>query len=500
MNITINTINIEQTKSDLLVLPLVATNLKEQLAKLDKLHQGQIQAAVSHFSFKAERNARMDVTLNSSKSKISFLRLSGVSSLDKVVVEEWRKLGGDAYSTAKRNKTKKVSLDLTQVSAKSLNEVLEAAVEGFVLSSYEFNKYFSKDKTKEVFAVNLELLVPASRKKAAQDSLKVAIISAKATSFARDIVNIAPSDLQPKDVVKFARTIKGSNISLKVFGKKELEKMGADCILGVSRGSDTEPFMLHFSYKPKTRSKNSKTITLIGKGITFDSGGLSIKPGKGMEDMKCDMAGAACVLSIMKAISELPAENRPKHEINVIVPTCENMINGKALKPGDVIKAINGKSIEVLNTDAEGRLILADALSYAEKLESDLIIDLATLTGACIVALGTDYSGLFSNNQKYTEQLLTHAEKAGEKMWQLPLAKEYRALMNSPIADIKNIGDGGPGAIIAALFLEEFVPKNTPWIHLDIAGPAFVTKTNEYIKKGGTGCGVLTLLRFLGEV
>jgi leucyl aminopeptidase len=217
-----------------------------------------------------------------------------------------------------------------------------------------------------------------------------------------------------------------------------------------------------------------------------------------MEDMKCDMAGAAAVISTAQALLALRNDLDLKHEVHIIAPITENMINGRATKPGDVLRTISGRTIEVLNTDAEGRLILADALAYAEKkIKSDVIIDLATLTGACIVAIGDRFSGIFSDSEEQIKKLMRAGSIAGEKLWQLPLAAEYRPQMDSDVADIKNIGNGGPGATIGALFLKDFVPKNTEWVHIDIAGPAFVTYSGDYHKKGATGVGVRTLLEYL---
>lgn len=500
MKIKASTLSLENTKANFIAFPTSGNKdnfFGKELNALDKKYQGSIKAQTKLFTFKAEKQTRLEISLSAKDNKS--LKLYGLSSVDTLATDkhdEWRKLGGDAVSAAKKNKAKVIAVSLHSVSEKIISEVTEAIVEGALLSNYEFKKYTKSKKAEET---TLELLVSAKQRKVTEVAIKTAEIRAKSTSHARDLVNHAPSDLLPKDLVAFARSIKGAGISLKVFNRAALKKMKAFSILGVARGSDVEPYLIHLSYKPKAKSKNQKIVTLIGKGITFDSGGLSIKTGKGMEDMKCDMSGAACVLSVMKAISELPKDKKPKHEVHVIVPTCENMINGNSLKPGDVISAVNGKTIEVLNTDAEGRLILADAFGYAEKLKSSLMIDLATLTGACIVALGSDYTGMFSTNEDYTKQLKTAFDKGGEKVWELPLAEEYRPQLNSTIADLKNIGDGGPGAITAALFLKEFVPKNTPWIHLDIAGPAFTTKSNEYIKKGGTGYGVLSLLRFLDQ-
>ena len=268
--------------------------------------------------------------------------------------------------------------------------------------------------------------------------------------------------------------------------------MGANSLLAVSYGSDQPPYLIRMTLKPK--KKSSKVIALVGKGITFDSGGLSIKPASGMEDMKIDMAGAAAVLGAMQALSEL----NPKVEVRAYIPTTENMTGGSATRPGEVAKAMSGKTIEILNTDAEGRLILADALCLAEKDGCDVIVDLATLTGACMVALGNDYAGLFSDDDKLVAALEVAATEAGERLWRLPLAKEYKKLIESSVADIKNTGGRYGGAITAALFLQEFITnKKTRWAHLDIAGPAATESEQGYIKRGGVGFGVRTLVNLV---
>jgi leucyl aminopeptidase len=283
-------------------------------------------------------------------------------------------------------------------------------------------------------------------------------------------------------------------MQVQVFDKARLAKMKAGALLSVAQGSQTPPYLIKMTYKPTGRTKR-KVISLVGKGVTFDSGGLSIKSGAGMMDMKCDMSGAATVIAAMQAIAAV----KPSCEVRAYIPATENMINGRATRPGDVVKASNGKSIEILNTDAEGRLILADALCLAEKDGCDQIIDLATLTGACLVALGKDYAGLYSTSEKMVKGLSEAAAHAGERVWHMPLADEYRSLIKSSVADIKNIGGPHGGSITAALFLQEFV-ENTDWAHLDIAGPAFTASASDYISKGGVGFGVGTLVRYVQSI
>jgi len=263
-------------------------------------------------------------------------------------------------------------------------------------------------------------------------------------------------------------------------------------LLAVNRGSTEEPRFIIIRYKP---AKAKKKVALIGKGITFDSGGLSLKPARSMETMKLDMAGGAAVIGAMSRLPNL----RPPIEVIGYIPTTDNLPSGSAQKPGDIIRYLNGKSVEVLNTDAEGRLILADGLALAAKEKPDFMINLATLTGACMVALGNEVAGIFGNHRPLVDSLIDCGREAGEKLWQLPLVKEYRDDIKSSVADIKNIGGSHGGAITAALFLQEFV-GSIPWAHLDIAGPAFAEKERLTCPKGGTGYGVMTLLKYLSTL
>jgi leucyl aminopeptidase len=271
----------------------------------------------------------------------------------------------------------------------------------------------------------------------------------------------------------------------------DMRRQGMNCILAVSQGSSQKPALIVLEYRG---AKGKPPIALVGKGVTFDSGGLSLKPADAMVTMKCDMAGAASVLGVFSVIEQIA----PKVEVHGIFAPIENMISGKAIRPGDILQSLNKKTVEVLNTDAEGRLTVMDMLTYALKLKPQAIIDLATLTGACVVALGEEITGVMSNDARLAQAVLTSASEAGEKMWELPLEKSYQKLLKSNTADIQNIGGKWGGALTAGLFLQEFVDPKTPWAHLDIAGPAFAERDiNAYTKKGGTGHGVRTLLRYL---
>ena len=310
---------------------------------------------------------------------------------------------------------------------------------------------------------------------------------------ARDLVNEPGGSLTPQVFArKVTRMAKEKGLTAKVMDEAAIKKAGFGGLLGVNRGSDHPPRFVELTYRPKGKAK--ATLALVGKGITFDSGGLSIKPWQGMSEMKTDMGGAAAVIGAMSALSSLA----PKIRVKGYLPMTDNMLGGDATRPGDVLKIRNGKTIEVINTDAEGRLILADALSLASEANPDAIVDLATLTGACVVALGSDIAGLMGKNDAFLNQVEKAAKDAGEKVWQLPLPDEYKDLYKSPIADMKNISAGGyGGALTAGLILSEFVPEGIPWAHLDIAGPARADKDNAENVEGGTGFGVRTLIKLI---
>jgi leucyl aminopeptidase len=362
----------------------------------------------------------------------------------------------------------------------------EAIAEGALLGLYSFAKY----KKPEYEDIEEMLIVVREREKVpiVEAAIGKGKLVASATNLARDMVNEPANYMTPTRMAEIAKEIAGKyNLELKVFDREDMEAMGMGAILGVAKGSNQPPKLIVLSYKGDEGSQ--RTMGFLGKGITFDSGGISIKASEGMEEMKDDMAGAAAVMTALGAIAQL----KPKINVTAVIPATENLPSGTALKPGDILKAMNGKTIEVISTDAEGRLILADALSYAAKQGVSPLIDLATLTGACRIALGTFYSGLFGNNQELVDKVRKAAERTGERMWQMPMPEEYKEQNKSDIADIKNAGNRIGGAITAALFLAEFV-DNVPWVHIDIAGTAFSSKESGYIAKGATGVGVRTLV------
>lgn len=385
-----------------------------------------------------------------------------------------------------------------------------AAAEGVHLANYRFTAYSDERAKKERrhplrrvtiagAGVNLRGLNAGIRRGA---------VEAEATILARDLVNTPSVDMTPRTLVEHARAVahRGPEISVTVRTGAQIEKLGMGAFSAVGRGADNPPQFIHLVYRPDGKKEERRTekghagesprrVVLVGKGLTFDSGGYSIKTAEGMETMKVDMAGAAAVLGVFSVLSRW----RPPVEVHGLIAACENLISGRAMKPGDIVRAKNGRTILVENTDAEGRLTLADALSYAVELKPDAIVDLATLTGACIVALGHEVTGLFSNDEALAQRLQAAAAASGEPVWRMPLPTDYVQHIKSDIADLANVGKEGRagGAISAALFLQEFVGK-TPWAHLDIAGPAYAEKqTLPYIPQGGTGFGVRTLLHYL---
>jgi len=364
----------------------------------------------------------------------------------------------------------------------------QAITEGSLLGLYKFEKHLSKKSDKK----EIKELIIVEREQKGFTKLKAAIrkgtILAKASMLARDMVNQPSNFMTPTDMAEKAREVAEKwSLGIEVLERDQMKELGMGGLLGVAQGSQQPPKFIILTYKGDQNSK--KTLGIVGKGLTFDSGGISIKPSAKMDEMKGDMAGGASVIATMQAIGEL----KPKINVTGLIPATENLPSGTAYKPGDILKAMNGKTIEVLNTDAEGRLILADALSYANKQGLSPIIDIATLTGACQVALGDICTGAFGNNQRIIDKLIQAGEVAGERMWQMPMYDDYSDLIKSNIADIKNTGGRGGGAITAAKFLAEFVGK-TPWVHLDIAGTFLFEKDREYFPGGATGIPVRTLV------
>ncbi|MFH1379275.1 MAG: leucyl aminopeptidase [bacterium] len=481
--------DLKQTAALFCFEPGVLTGYKEKTAK-DIVVSAQKEA----FTGKLKQT----VIIHPNKPDIpERVIIAGLGTKKEVSFETIRNAAAGVIKAAEHLKISSISLFLPLGSDMALNnsKVAAAVAEAIILSSYRFNKYqtIKEDQIKPLDSVNL--IVP-DKKTANQlkGMVEQAVIIAEGVCMVRDLVNEPSSAKYPQTLAGYAKKLsKPGSITVKVYEKADLEKMQMGGILGVSRGSHQPPVFIHLTYKPKKPSK--KTIVFVGKGITFDSGGINIKPSNHLETMKMDMAGAAMVLGLFKILQNL---NLP---INVhgLVPSAENMPGGGAMKPSDVIKTHSGKTIEVLNTDAEGRLILADALAYGDKLNPEVMIDMATLTGSIVVGLGPLITGMMGTAQKEMNQIQALSEDYGEYFVQLPLLKEYTSQMKSIVADVKNIGSGkGGGPIIAGLFLKNFVDK-TPWIHLDIAGTAWTDNDMPYCPRHGTGVPLRTLVNWLLE-
>lgn len=370
----------------------------------------------------------------------------------------------------------------------------QAVAEGLALASYQYEEYKKGD---EDSLKSAHLVAPdAASRGPIEKACAKAALGVEAVALARDLVNRGPSDKTPRSLADLAETFKGSGVGVTIIDKAKAEEMGMGSLLGVARGSAHPPVMIHMVYKPKAAAK--KRVCLVGKGIVFDSGGLSLKPAASMEDMKSDMAGAACVLAVFKVIARL----QPHAEVHGIIAAAYNMPGPDAYKPGDVLRAMNGKTIEVWNTDAEGRLALADALCLAAKQDPQAIVDLATLTGAVVVALGSKVAGIMGNDRKLLSAVKAAGDRADENFCELPLVEDYKENIKGNIAELLNVSKvkGEAGSIIGGLFLQEFVDAK-PWVHLDIAGTSFSGGDwNSYSAKGGTGSPVRTLLEWLGAL
>jgi leucyl aminopeptidase len=365
---------------------------------------------------------------------------------------------------------------------------------GCFLKKYSFTKYKTIFKKNENAKEIINLLITSSNKNfflKIKNNIENIINGVFLT---RDLVSEPPNYLNPERFVSEIKKLSKLGLKVDVFDYSKMKKIGMNALLGVSQGSKNLPYFVTITWKPNN-SKNKKPLSFIGKGVCFDTGGISLKPAKFMEDMKYDMAGAGAVVGLMKTL----ALRKSKSYVVGAVALVENMPGGSAQRPGDIVKSYSGKTIEVLNTDAEGRLILADAIYYIdEQYKPELIVDLATLTGAIVVSLGSEYAGLFSNNDKLSEKLIKAGEIENEKLWRFPLHKNYDKLMDSKIADIQNINySGGAGSITAAQFLQRFLKNSTPWAHLDIAGMAWTKKDLETIPTGATGYGVKLLNKFV---
>ena len=421
--------------------------------------------------------------------------LTGLGKRGEVDMEKLRGVFSKAAQQIRGLNIKKFATTLDFGLSIPKTVLTEAVVEGVYLGLYQFTSFktLERDKIKEL----KEVVIIEEQRKAVPE-IKAAVTTAEticgAVCFVRDLVSTPANELTPSDLAREAEAIAAERkkVRVKILDVKEMKELGMNALLGVSSGSCQPPKLIILEYRGGKRGQ--PPVALVGKGLTFDSGGISIKPSEKMDEMKTDMSGGAAVMGTIMAVSDL---NLPVNVVGLI-PATENLPGGKAYKPGDILKSLSGQTIEVLNTDAEGRLILADALTYAGRYKPAVIIDIATLTGACIIALGENVIGLMGTDDKLKERIKTAAETTNERVWELPLWEEYHDLIKSDVADFKNSGGRSAGTITAAAFLSKFV-GDYPWAHLDIAGPAWLGKEKPYIPKGASGVGVRLLVRLLRE-
>lgn len=430
------------------------------------------------------------------EAKATRILLAGLGPNDKLTLEQVRRAAGRIVKKAEALKSKSLALYLPHVTGRTGAEVAAAVTEGFVLGSYKFDRFFKVTEPR-VLLESLTILTDdndifGSSLQEVKAAVTQAETIANASIFAREMSNEPSNNKYPEVLGNWAKGLSKSGVKVTVFGPSELVKNKLIGTINVNKGSARDARFIIMEYRG-SKKKNAQPIVLVGKGITFDTGGISIKPAAGMGEMKSDMSGAAAVIGTMQAVSQL------KLPVNVIglVASAENMPSGTAMRPGDIITYPNGLSVEVDNTDAEGRLVLADALIWAERYKPKSVIDLATLTGACVVALGTVTSGMMGTDTDMMSRLKRAGDETHERVCELPIYEEYEDQIKSDVADIKNVGGRYAGAITAGLFLKRFT--SYPWVHLDIAGPARADSNGDYIARGGTGVGVRLLTNMLIE-
>ena len=455
-----------------------------------------VRDAVSHAPFSGKPGETFGFTRNT-KDALQHVTLFGVGSgLENAAA--LRQLAHDAVRGGAKVGATLVVIDLSNQAIVDGNETLPAASvgtligQGAELGTYAYDRYLSESKRKPRSVRRVHVRADSA---AAAEGVTRGQIVAEAVARARDLGNGPPELVTPSYLAATAREIVDAlsgdhDVSLTVLEREDCEKLGMGCYLAVARGSNEPPKFIHLTYKPKGTSKGR--VCLVGKGVTFDSGGYSLKPTEGMLDMKLDMAGSAAVIGAFEGAVQLECE----YELHAIVAATENLVNGRAYKLGDVLKASNGKTVEINNTDAEGRLTLADALIYAGKLNPTIVIDFATLTGACLVALGPKIAGVMTHDDALLADWTAAAALTSEEMWRLPLPEDLKEQLKSKIADMRNTGERWGGALTAGLFLSEFT-EDMRWMHVDIAGPAMVSKPYGITTAGGSGFPVATILELL---
>lgn len=478
----IKNIREEDCACDVLILPFIEGNT-EYYSYLNPSIQKLIKKIFSkEFNGKHRELFLTPAPDNIKPKRILFV---GLGKKEDISAEKIRQAGGDSLTFLRDKIMKNLALSTNLIY--SLKQKPTDFIEGALLGLYTFKKYIKEKENKSLTAIT----IISKDKKELRDDLKWVKAVSSSVNFSRDLINTPANDMTPKHLSLIALTLKNNKTSVKILDKKDVQRLGMGAYLAVVRGSNEPPKFIVIEYK----GSQKQPIVLIGKSITFDSGGLSIKSAEGMEKMKYDMAGGAAVLGVLKAVSLLKI---PVHLIGIL-PATENLPDGSATKPGDVVKTINGKTIEIINTDAEGRLTLADAIGYAKRYNPRYIIDIATLTGACSIALGNEAIAMMGNDKNLMNKIKKSGERTYERVWEMPIFDEYKEYIKSDIADLKNSGGKSGSLVSSAFFLSEFAGK-TPWVHLDIAGTAWKEKDTPYIPKGATGVGVRLILDLLKEL
>ncbi len=484
-------------KSDLLVLFVPEKALKNSFEYLESIlpdYTIPIKRVLDHKDFKGE--LKENLLLYPAKDNIvRRILLIGYGKLEKIESEKLREIGFLIGKKQSAIKAKNIHIILDN-ELSNLNNAVKSVAEGILYSGYSFNEFKSEKKDKNIQATYCFLSIKEEIKNNLKSEFRKLLAINEGIIITRNLANIPSNHLTPrilqKNVKNLFRDVK--SVKIEVLNKTQLAEKKFRLLLSVAQGSKQDPSLIILRYQPE--KSNTKKIVIVGKGVTFDSGGISIKPSANMDEMKFDMAGAAATVGIIKTASIL----KPKTELIGIIPAVENMPGGNAVKPGDIIKAYNGKTVEILNTDAEGRLILADALAYAVKrFKPKLIIDFATLTGSIVAALGDKMAGMFTNSDEISDIFKRAGNLSGDQVWAMPLLDSYSKLLESKYADIANIGGKWGGAITAAKFLENFISTNK-WVHFDIAGTANDVKNVDYLPSGATGYGPRLFFTALEEI
>lgn len=491
MRITSSGKSLSDIAGDVLIVPVFEgeTPREGPLAALDHLTGGAIAEVFSQGEFDGKRD-RWVLLRNVGTLATRRLLLYGGGAPDCPGPLTAQRLAGAAIRTLADRGVRSAAFLLTEKIVASA----QAVVEGAVLGQMSCALYRAEDRIKSQVQ-ELVLTGESSRTAELDRAIEAGVCMAEATNFARSLGFEPGNMLTPTELARRAQEMaEREGLECEVLGEDEMKRLGMGALLAVARGSQEPAQLIALNHKPAGASADSELIALVGKGITFDSGGLSIKPAAKMEEMKYDMGGGAAVIGAMQALAKLNTKAR----VIGLIPAAENMPSGRAVKPGDVVRSLSGKTIEVLNTDAEGRLVLCDAISYAISLGATLIVDAATLTGACLVALGETRAAVMGTNQVLIDELIFAGEQCGERLWQLPFDDEYGEMIRSDVADIKNVGNRTAGSITAGWFLKHFAGE-VPWAHLDIAGPAWFREPQPFMAKGATGFGVRLLATFVSR-